>query len=111
MGKSFFKRLLNLARQIRAEISDDHFVEILNNWPALRQAALSWWQSGRNPEVKLSLISKLFSGGDLVDDAAKMDATIALVAAQTRFQRALGLLLQRLATVEIWYGCRINRID
>ena len=81
-GEKIFKRLLNLARQIRAEVSDDHFVEILNNWPPLRQAALLWWQSGRNPETKLSLISKLFSGGDLVDDAAKMDATIALVAAR-----------------------------
>jgi hypothetical protein len=48
----------------------------------LRQTALSWWQTGRNPEAKLSLISKLFSDGDLVDDAAKMDATVSLVAAR-----------------------------
>ena len=78
-GEKIFKRLLNLARQIRAEVNDD---QEMNNWPPLRQAALLWWQSGRNPETKLSLISKLFSGGDLVDDAAKMDATIALVAAR-----------------------------
>ena len=27
-GEKIFKRLLNLARQIRAEVNDDHFVEI-----------------------------------------------------------------------------------
>lgn len=54
----------------------------LNDWPGLRQATLAWWQSSRNPETKLGLLSKLFSSGDLVDDAAKMDATLALVSAR-----------------------------
>jgi hypothetical protein len=48
----------------------------------LRQTALLWWQNRLAPEAKLSLISKLFQEGGLVDDAAKMDAAVALVAAR-----------------------------
>ena len=81
-GEKIFKRLITLARQVRADISDEHFVDVLNNWPSLRQAAFTWWQNGANPEKKLSLLANLFSSGNLVDDAAKMDATIALVAAR-----------------------------
>ena len=81
-GDKIFKRLINLARQVRADIGDSDFVEVLNDWPGLRQATLAWWQSSRNPETKLGLLSKLFSSGDLVDDAAKMDATLALVSAR-----------------------------
>jgi hypothetical protein len=77
-----FKRLINLARLVRADISDAHFFEILNNWPSLRQTILTWWQHSANPEAKLPLIATLFSDGRLVDDAAKMDATVAIVAAR-----------------------------
>src|SRR5262249_42016463 len=77
-GDKIFKRLINLARQSRADIGDNIFAEILNNWPSLRQAALTWWQSNAHPEAKLAVIAKLFVAGIFVDDAAKMDATIAL---------------------------------
>jgi hypothetical protein len=44
-GEKIFKRLINLARQVRAEISDEVFYEILSNWPGLRQSVLTWWQT------------------------------------------------------------------
>ena len=81
-GDKIFKRLINLARQVRADISDINFSEILNNWPGLRPTALIWWQSITNPESKLEVLVDLFKAGNLVDDAAKMDATISIVAAR-----------------------------
>ena len=81
-GDKIFKRLINLARLTHADISDAHFFEVLSNWPSLRQTILTWWQHSTNPEAKLHLIAALFSDGGLVDDAAKMDATVALVAAR-----------------------------
>jgi len=81
-GEKIFKRLINFARQVRAELSDELFVELLCDWPSLRQSTLAWWQSGVKPEARLQYLSELFSGGALVDDAARMDATVALVAAR-----------------------------
>jgi hypothetical protein len=63
-------------------LSDELFVELLCDWPGLRQSALAWWQSGVKPEARLQYVSGLFAGGALVDDGARMDATVALVSAR-----------------------------
>jgi hypothetical protein len=81
-GDKIFKRLINFARQVRVNLDDQLFYDILRDWPSLRQTLLTWWQNSSNPQAKLSLISMLFSNGDLVDDAAKMDAAVALVSAR-----------------------------
>ena len=81
-GEKIFKRLINLGRQVHANLSEGVFSDILISWPGLRQSILLWWQNSSNPEAKLAVISNLFSAGDLVDDAAKMDTAVALVAAR-----------------------------
>ena len=120
-GDKIFKRLINLARQARAVISDEIFFEIMSNWPSLRHAALTWWQSTADPEAKLAVIVKLFDTGLFVDDAAKMDVTIALIAARlpknavvadqineifckSRPKSLLGLVFQGIVTFKVWYG-------
>jgi hypothetical protein len=67
---------------VHADLGDELFYTLLCDWPALRQTAFVWWQNGAAPGVKLPLIAKLFVEGGLVDDAAKMDATIAIVSAR-----------------------------
>jgi reverse transcriptase-like protein len=91
-GDKIFKRLINLARLAHADINDVHFFEVLSNWPSLRQTILLWWQNSTNPQAKLPLIATLFLDGGLVDDAAKMDATVAVVAARGAVRNAVGIL-------------------
>jgi hypothetical protein len=81
-GEKILKRLINFARQLHADISDEIFYNLLCNWPALRPTLFVWWQSRIAPESKLALISKFFAEGGLVDDAAKMDAAVAIVIAR-----------------------------
>jgi hypothetical protein len=81
-GEKIFKRLINLGRNVRADLSDEMFFEIMNSWPSLRQSALSWWQTSVVPEAKLPVLTKLVLGGVLVDDSAKMDAAVAMVSAR-----------------------------
>jgi hypothetical protein len=81
-GEKIFKRLIHFARQVRAELSNDLFYDLLANWPSLRQPTLLWWQSGVKPEARLHLVAELFVAGGLVDDAGRMDATVALVSAR-----------------------------
>jgi reverse transcriptase-like protein len=81
-GEKIFKRLLNFARQVRADLDDKLFRDIMCDWPGLRQVTLTWWQQSASPETKLQLLSNLFVEGSLVDDAAKMDVTMAVVAAR-----------------------------
>lgn len=81
-GEKILKRLLTVARLVHADLTDELFYELLLDWPGLRQTTLLWWQNRLAPEVKLPLIAKLFKEGSLVDDAAKMDVAIALVAAR-----------------------------
>lgn len=81
-GGKILKRLINFSRQVRANVDDSIFYDFLTNWPALRQVVLTWWQSSATPEAKLHLISLLLLDGGLVDDAARMDVAVALVAAR-----------------------------
>ena len=81
-GGKILKRLINFARQVRANISDEVFYELLTDWPSLRQAVLIWWQNSYKPETRLYLLSFLLLHGGLVDDAARMDVAIAMVAAR-----------------------------
>jgi hypothetical protein len=74
--------LINFARQVNANLTDELFHDILRDWLSLRQSILTWWQQSAKPEAKLPLISSLFVEGGLVDDAAKMDAIVALVSAR-----------------------------
>jgi hypothetical protein len=81
-GEKILKRLINFARQVRAELSDDVFYTLLRDWPPLRQTLLSWWQHKVTPEGKLPLIVKLLSEGGLVDDAARVDIGVSIVGAR-----------------------------
>jgi hypothetical protein len=88
-GEKILKRLVNFARQLRADISDELFFKLLSDWPALRQAVLMWWQNRIAPEDKLPLISKLLADGGLVDAAAKMDVVVAVVVARLPSDRSV----------------------
>jgi hypothetical protein len=81
-GEKIFKRLINFARQVHADIDDELFYSLLADWPGLRLVTLSWWQGRIAPEAKLHLIAQLFSNAVLVDNAAKMDICTALVSAR-----------------------------
>jgi hypothetical protein len=81
-GEKVLKRIINIARLLHADISDELFYSFLSDWPALRLTVLNWWQNRIAPETKLPLIKDLFSKGALVDDAAKMDIAVALVSAR-----------------------------
>jgi hypothetical protein len=81
-GEKIFKRVINFARLLHADIDDDLFYSLLSDWPALRPTVLNWWQNRIAPEAKLALITGLFTNGALVDDAAKMDIAVALVSAR-----------------------------
>jgi hypothetical protein len=81
-GDKVLKRLINFARQIQANFSDQIFYQLLSDWPSVRQTILLWWQNTKNPEAKLHLLSQLISSKTLVDDAATMDVAISLVAAR-----------------------------
>jgi hypothetical protein len=105
-GEKIFKRLINFARIVHADIGDDLFYLLLRDWPGLRQATLSWWQHRVAPEVKLPLIAKLFVEGGLVDDATKMDATIAIVAARLPKNKIvadqLAVVIENLDQKSLW---------
>ena len=105
-GEKILKRLLNFARQVKAELSDDIFYTILRDWPGLRQASLTWWQHKADAEDKLPLIAKLLSEGGLVDDAAKVDIAVAMVAARfpknPATQVSIKLILDRLEETTTW---------
>ena len=81
-GDKILKRLLNLARDAKADLSDDHFQRIFEEWPSARVALLNWWQNHWAPELKLHVITELVQDGFLVDDQARMDVAVALVAAR-----------------------------
>jgi hypothetical protein len=105
-GEKILKRLVNFARQLHAEIGDDIFYDLISNWPSLRQATLVWWQNRVAPEAKLHLVSKLFLDGGLVDDGAKMDAAISLVAARLPKNKIVAdeitKIIQSLDTSQPW---------
>jgi len=81
-GDKVLKRLLNLARDTSAEISDDHFFFILANWPSLRSTLLQWWQEDASPAYKLNLLTQILQDGHLVDDTSIVEIASALVAAR-----------------------------
>jgi len=81
-GDKVLKRLLNLARETSAQISDDHFFLILANWPSLRPTLLQWWQEHKSPALKLNLLTQILQDGHLVDDASIVEIANALVAAR-----------------------------
>src|SRR6185312_11132312 len=43
-GEKVLKRLINLARLVSADLSDETFYALLRDWPSMRQASLTWWQ-------------------------------------------------------------------
>lgn len=81
-GEKIFKRLLHLASQTRADLSDELFLHIIRVWPSLRATALNWWQKSGNPEAKLPLLGQVFQEGIITDDAALLDMAVATVAAR-----------------------------
>ena len=81
-GDKVLKRLLNLARETSAQISDDHFSSILANWPPLRHTLLQWWQENASPALKLNLLTQILQDGHLVDDASIVEIANALVTAR-----------------------------
>ena len=81
-GDKILKRLLNLAKDTKAGLSDEHFIEVFEKWPSARPTILNWWQHQPAPELKLHLITELVQDGFLVDDQAPMDVAVALVAAR-----------------------------
>jgi hypothetical protein len=81
-GDKVLKRLLNLARETSAQITDDHFFLILANWPSLRPTLLQWWQEHVSPALKLNLLTQILQDGHLVDDASTVEIANALVAAR-----------------------------
>lgn len=50
-GEKVFKRLINFARLVRADIEDELFYVLLRDWPSLRQATLTWWQHAAMPDA------------------------------------------------------------
>lgn len=105
-GEKILKRLLNFARQVQAELSDDIFYTLLRDWPGLRQVSLTWWQHKVAAEDKLPLIAKLLSDGGLVDDAARVDIAVAMVAARLpknpTTQASIKLILDCLEETTTW---------
>lgn len=81
-GEKVLKRLINLARLVSADLSDETFYALLRDWPSMRQASLTWWQHKSGAESKLHVIEKLLSEGGLVDDAAKVDIAVSIVVAR-----------------------------
>ena len=86
-GDKIFKRLVNLARQLRANLSDETFLTLLRDWPALRPAALSWLQHSAKLAEKLPILSSLTNENAFVDDAAKIDIAVTLVSARLPIEK------------------------
>jgi hypothetical protein len=105
-GEKILKRLLNFARQVQAELSDDVFYTLLRDWPGLRQALLGWWQHKVAAEDKLPLMAKLLSEGGLIDDAAKVDIAVAMVSARLpknpATQASIKSILDQLEETTTW---------
>jgi hypothetical protein len=81
-GEKILKRLINMAKQCTAQISDSQFEEIFQEYPGLRGSLLSWWQHSGGPELKIALIAALVEDGAIVDDAALVDIAVSIVAAR-----------------------------
>jgi hypothetical protein len=105
-GEKLLKRLVNFARLVGADLTDQVFYTLLHDWPSLRQTSLNWWQRSIGAEGKLHLIEKLLSDGGLVDDAAKVDVAVAIVAARLPKKPAveayINLILSKLGEDPTW---------
>jgi hypothetical protein len=98
-GEKILKRLVNLATLVKADLGDELFLEILTEWPALRAAALNWWQKSFHPEAKLAVLVQLLQEGTITDDAALVDIAVATVAARLPNTPAVAARLQNILSV------------
>jgi hypothetical protein len=105
-GDKILKRLVNLARETSAHITNDHFFHILTNWPSLRPTMLHWWQEHTSPALKLNLLTQILQDNHLVDDASLIEIASALVAARlpdNAWVRAhIKAILDGLGSTSIW---------
>jgi hypothetical protein len=105
-GDKILKRLINYARKFGASIADGDFLRVLLKWPANRNAMLQWWQHSANPEAKLPLIRDFLQSAEIVDDAALIDVSVALVTARlprsARTQRLISEICAALSATRPW---------
>ncbi|MCV0371308.1 MULTISPECIES: RNA-directed DNA polymerase [Filomicrobium] len=79
-GDKILKRLINLARINRAEISAYLVRNILETRPSLRGTILNWWQHSLHPNGHIQRIATFVESGIIIDHAALMEVASSLVA-------------------------------
>ncbi len=81
-GDKIFKRLINFARQTKTKLTAGRIANVVQDYPALRSAILTYWQHHQSPDAMLAeLISPILTN-EAVDDAYLIDLVTALVAAR-----------------------------